>query len=121
VRTRDAAGVESSKQFYSFIVRSIMPPEVTSAEYPEFLVSGGPGVPGTFTFQSHQTGATEFVYSFNGAEQTVPIGADGTASITWTPTTEWFVDLQVRSRRPDGTSSEVRSYFFFVNQEIPEG
>jgi hypothetical protein len=116
VRTRDASGAESGTSFYYFDVRSNTP-EVTSAEYPEWGISGGPGVTGTFTFQASQTGASEFVYSFNGGpEQTVAAGPDGTASITWTPTTEFDVTLVVYSRRTDGSTSEGRYYFFLVNQ-----
>ncbi|MEV6523518.1 hypothetical protein AB0M43_16325 [Longispora sp. NPDC051575] len=92
-------------------------PRVVSAEYPADVSSGGAGVTGTFTFQPRQPGVVSYVYSFDfGVEETVPAGADGTASITWTPETggsdHW---LSVRGVLADGTTTSDNYHYFLVN------
>src|SRR5207244_3157079 len=61
-------------------------PEITSAEYPEYMTGGGPGIPGTFRFVSPLDNVIEYHYSFDyGPEQVVAAVADGSASVVWTP------------------------------------
>jgi hypothetical protein len=55
-------------------------PVVTSAEYPNGVDSGAPGMPGTFHFAAPIPQVVEYRYRFNqGQEVTVP---DGTATVT---------------------------------------
>jgi hypothetical protein len=64
-------------------------PGVTSDVYIGGEPSGGVGVPGTFTFTAPRAWfrTTKFWYTFDGFENfEVPVGPDGTATITWTPT-----------------------------------
>jgi hypothetical protein len=92
-------------------------PDVSSPQYPDSSEGGGPGQPGTFTFVSHLPGATEFVYSFDDGttSQTVPVGADGTAVVTFTPDTAGIYFLTVYSQIDDVNQSEAHSYVFLVN------
>jgi hypothetical protein len=91
-------------------------PTVTSTDYPEYGTAGGVGVPGAFAFAAKVPGATEFQYSFDNEAtvQSVPVGPDGTAAISWTPTATGFTELDVWSVGPDGVVSDTYYYFFEV-------
>jgi hypothetical protein len=80
-------------------------PSISSATYPETRSGGGVGQPGTFTFESNFPNSTTFVYSLDGGStwQTVDAGADGTASVTWTPDTAGDNMLMAYSQTADGT------------------
>ena len=77
---------------------------------------GGAGVPGTFTFAPKVKGVTGYTYSFNGEpETTVAAGADGTASVDWTPDSSGSYDLQICATTASGSQLAVYYYSFAVN------
>ncbi|MGM9332463.1 hypothetical protein [Streptomyces murinus] len=91
-------------------------PTVASDAYPEYKSSGGVGVPGTFTFTSKVKDVVSFTYSFNGGpEATVAAGADGTASVDWTPDSDGGTDLMVSATTGSGIQLAPYDYFFTVN------
>ncbi|RRQ87411.1 hypothetical protein [Streptomyces griseofuscus] len=91
-------------------------PTVASDVYPEYGSSGGVGVPGTFTFTSKVKDVVSFTYSFNGGpEATVAAGADGTASVDWTPDSDGGTDLMVSATTGSGIQLAPYDYFFTVN------
>lgn len=91
-------------------------PTVTSDVYPENGSGGGAGVPGTFTFAPKVKGVTGYTYSFNGEpETTVAAGADGTASVDWTPDSSGSYDLQICATTASGSQLAVYYYSFAVN------
>ncbi|MFI9812754.1 RHS repeat domain-containing protein [Saccharothrix variisporea] len=111
-----ATGVETERGSYSFPVKS-SPPTLTSPQYPE----GGPstgrvGQPIEFVATPNVAGSHEVVWSARfGAEQVVPVGADGTARFTYTPTSQGNLDIAVSSRTPDGTVSGTGYRSFYVS------
>jgi hypothetical protein len=77
--------------------------------------SGTVGKPVTFTFHPGLPGVTQYRYTLYGAdEQTIPAGPDGTASVTWTPTSWGFSDVLVTSVGADGTVSDERDQYYDV-------
>jgi len=67
-----------------------------------------------FTFAPGMPGVVEYVYRVNsGAEQVVPAGPDGRATVPIDfGDAEWpMANLQVRGRTADGTTSRPRSYY----------
>lgn len=124
VFSRSADGTVSETGWFDFFPASIAP-TVESATYPQFLTSGGPGVPGTFTFRPVAADVVEYVYQFPGEpEQTVAAGPDGTATVTWTPRSypdldNGWVTLFVRSRSAGGFESDLRFYTFRLNPLSP--
>lgn len=111
VTSLDTTGFVSDQQFYVFDVNSNQP-TITSDVYQNFTPSGGPGVPGTFTFTAHQTGATAFVYQFgsDAPQNTAAVGADGTATVTFTPPAAGLDILTVTTTDAAGRSSDATSY-----------
>jgi hypothetical protein len=94
-------------------------PTVTSAEYPGYPESGGPGVTGAFTFSSPYLPVVSYRYGFdNGAEQTVPAGDEGTASVRWTPASPGFHSLKVRGVTATGLLTD-EAYFSFQVKALP--
>lgn len=91
-------------------------PGVASADWPQDAAAGAPvGHAGTFTLTNHLPGATTISYSFDIFDVvTIPIGADGTATITWTPTAAGAQTLYVYASTPDGTQSDWGTYHFTV-------
>jgi len=93
-------------------------PKVTSDVYPEdadLNPLGGVGITGTFTFAPRLPDVVAYRYSFDwGVETVVPAGADGTASITWTPMTADYHAITVVSVRADGTDSDYTEYYINV-------
>jgi hypothetical protein len=89
-------------------------PTVSSPDFPENGYGGTIGQPGSFTFASNLAGSTEFYYSFDYGStwQPVPVGADGTATISWTPDSAGTY-LVVYSQTADGTQSA--QYWYAVN------
>ncbi|GIG58402.1 hypothetical protein Lfu02_27740 [Longispora fulva] len=78
---------------------------------------GGVGVAGTFTFSrpAGWTAVKEYRYSVNGeAMITVPAGADGRATFTWTPTASGDTYFEVWAVRPDGTVSDYSNSYGFT-------
>lgn len=119
VHAIDASGAESDLTVYWFVVASPPGVEVTSATYPEWSIGGGPGVEGTFTFEIAAPNAVTFAYAFNQVNwSTVPVGADGTASVTFTPPDWGFNELWVYAQDASGNRiSDYRVYYFLVADE----
>jgi hypothetical protein len=92
-------------------------PTVVSTDFPEGGSGGAVGQPGTFTFTPNLDGSAEFVYSFDfGATwQTVPVGPDGRATITWTPDAAGDHSVYAYSQTGDGTQSDWYFYDFVVS------
>ncbi|MFI6229956.1 hypothetical protein ACIBCR_21905 [Micromonospora echinospora] len=113
VRARTASGTTTDAAFYSFRVESHSP-TITSEV---FGWQGGPvGTTGTFVFTTSLPGATEFVYVFDGgAEQTLAVGADGTATLTWTADSAYVHELTVRARTATGVLSGSNYYSFWID------
>ena len=119
VSSTDNTGLISDQTYYAIGVNSNQP-TITSDVYQNYQQAGGLGVPGTFTFTSHQTGATSFVYQFGAeAAQTVPVGTDGTASVTWAPTTGGTTQLNVYTTNAAGTQSDPTSFGVVVDPQAP--
>ncbi|HEX5598709.1 MAG TPA: hypothetical protein VFX61_22220 [Micromonosporaceae bacterium] len=97
---------------YAFRIKPLAP-IVASDDYPPHG-GGGPGIPGEFTLTAQMPGSTEFVYRYRGEEQTVPVGPDGTATITLTPGWDGGQYLYVHSRGPGGLVSGEDYYYFYV-------
>jgi hypothetical protein len=90
-------------------------PLVSSTDYPEMGNGGGAGIPGTFTFAPKSAGVVGYLYMFNwGDTYTVAAGADGTASVTWTPDANGFMEIEVFAQYADGTYSQDYDYDFNV-------
>lgn len=91
-------------------------PTVASPDFPENGTGGTAGQPGTFTFTSNLAGSTDFYYSFDYGStfQTVPVGGDGTATISWTADVAVGA-IYVYSQTADGTQSDWYFYNFSVN------
>lgn len=94
-------------------------PLVASTDYPDFVSSGGPGIPGVFTLTPRTPGVVEYVYYFYedwDNPTVVPADADGRANFTFTPDASGFYPMQVYSRTADGTQSNLgRDYYIVVN------
>ncbi|MEU7996559.1 hypothetical protein AB0B83_14660 [Micromonospora sp. NPDC049060] len=126
VFSRTGAGVQSESTYYAFHAASVAP-GVDSQVYPRNLTGGGPGVPGTFTFTPHAgtSGVTSYVYRFaDEPERTVEAGADGTATVEWTPRSVdsgfgGWVQLQVRARTAGGIVTDAQYYSFRVDPKSP--
>ncbi|MEU5949833.1 hypothetical protein ABZ793_30370 [Micromonospora sp. NPDC047465] len=116
VRSRTAGGLPSGEGTYRFYLAT--KPTVSSVEYPINKFQGAvAGTPGTFVFQAGMPGVTEFVYSFDGLPaQTVAAGADGSASVGYTPTTAGLHRITVYTRTADGIASETFSGAFYANR-----
>ncbi|MDG4803760.1 hypothetical protein [Micromonospora sp. WMMD980] len=77
--------------------------------------SGTVGRPMTFTFHPGLPDVVSYRYSlYGGDEQTIAAGPDGTASVTYTPTSWGYNDVRVTSVGADGTESELRIEAFSV-------
>jgi hypothetical protein len=81
--------------------------------------SGTVGRPTTFTFHPGLPDVASYRYSMNGAdEETIPAGADGTATVTYTPGSWGYQDVRVTSVGADGTESELRIAPFDVRDNM---
>jgi hypothetical protein len=77
--------------------------------------SGTVGRPTTFTFHPGLPGVASYRYSMNGAdEETIAAGADGTATVTYTPGSWGYNEVRVTSVGSDGTESDLRMAPFDV-------
>ncbi|GHE39681.1 hypothetical protein [Streptomyces capitiformicae] len=91
-------------------------PTVASDVYPENGSGGGAGVPGTFTFTPKVKDVMSYTYSFDGdPEVTVAAGADGRASIDWTPPADGFHYVTVYATTGSGIRLAPYDYFFSVS------
>lgn len=113
VRARSATGELSPEASYSFVVSTA--PSVSSTTYPAGEAAGGVGVPGVFTFAPRMPDVDHYVYQFdNGPEVTVSAGADGTASVTLTPTEARWYPISVYAVDKAGNRSDHAYYWFVV-------
>ncbi|WP_140157991.1 hypothetical protein [Micromonospora sp. NBS 11-29] len=94
-------------------------PKISATVYEEYMTGGGQGVPGVFTFTPRLPDTVSYRYRFADQEATVQAGADGTASVTWTPTEAGWTNLAVWSVSRDGTESEPATWFFGVRDLLP--
>ncbi|MEV1070920.1 hypothetical protein [Micromonospora parva] len=94
-------------------------PKITATVYQQGVTSGGPGVPGVFTFTPRQPDVVSYRYRFGTVTSTVAAAADGTASVTWAPTKAGLTSLTVWSIDGDGTQSDSASFTFFVGNQPP--
>ena len=94
-------------------------PKITATVYEEWISGGGQGIPGVFTFTPRLPDTVSYRYHFDGESGTVAANGDGTASVTWTPTEEGWVDLAVWSVSRDGTESEPATWSFRVRDLRP--
>jgi hypothetical protein len=77
--------------------------------------SGVVDKPVTFTFRQSLPGVAEYRYRLPGMdEQTVPAGADGTATVTYVPRGWGAHQILVRSVGGDGTDSDTREFYYDV-------
>ncbi|GAA2185580.1 hypothetical protein GCM10009848_15730 [Micromonospora lupini] len=110
----DAVGNQSPVANYTFSAASTAP-RISATVYEEWGVSGGPGVPGVFTFTPAVPGTVSYRYSFfNEESRTVQAGADGSASVTWTPAEAGFSMLEVVGITGDGTELDPATWYFTV-------
>lgn len=119
VRSQTADGSTSLIASNSYYATSIAP-IVSSADYPAWSTSGAPGVAGTFTFRPRGAGITSYTYRFaNDDPKTVAAAGDGTATISWTPTSYGYFSLTVTSLGSDGAVSDTAYYTFEVDGRRP--
>lgn len=119
VFTTNAAGVRSGNGSAEFAAESVAP-TVTSAEYPEWTTSGGPGVRGTFTLSTRLAGVAEYRYAVaDGPERTVGAGADGRASFDFTPTKPGYVRITAWAVSGSGIVSDETTYVFYAGGLAP--
>ncbi|KOX15316.1 hypothetical protein ADK67_41725 [Saccharothrix sp. NRRL B-16348] len=119
VASVNGAGVRSGWGETSFIAEA-PEPTVTSADYPGYPARGGPGVTGTFTFSSPRLPVVSYRYAFGGeAEQEVVAGADGTASVRWTPKKPGYHWVRVSGVTAAGVVTDERSFTFWVEALPP--
>lgn len=94
-------------------------PTVTSdGVYPVNGSGGGPGVPGVFTVTpTITTGATAVSWhtTQGGDPVVVPLGADGKARVTFTPTASGWTYFWFTVKYADGSSSRSLSFSVTVN------
>ncbi|HET8658539.1 MAG TPA: hypothetical protein VFM55_06030 [Micromonosporaceae bacterium] len=104
VRSRSANGLVSDRAYYGFRVNALEPTVVSDIyQWPN---GGRVGQTGRFTFTARLPASVEFVYFFDSEPaQVVSVGADGTATISWTPQTPYTHFLTVRSRTATGLQS----------------
>ncbi|GIG60562.1 hypothetical protein Lfu02_49340 [Longispora fulva] len=118
VRSRNAAGVFSPPRAFAFTVPTA--PTVTSTDYPENTYTGGPNVPGVFTFRPKMPNVVEYLYKVGDAAEQTVAAVDGVGTVTVTPMTGGWSTMTVRSRSADGTLSDPRSYTFIVGEGSPQ-
>ncbi|GAA3232881.1 hypothetical protein ACFO1B_21285 [Dactylosporangium siamense] len=108
-----ADGSRSPETRYTFQVFS--GPVVTWTPADEVIAN----FPVTVTFRAALPGATQFRYTlpYGDQELTVPVGADGTATVTYTPLSPGLDTLLVRSVAADGTESEQRYQYIYVRDD----
>ncbi|WP_435206144.1 hypothetical protein [Micromonospora sp. bgisy143] len=94
-------------------------PRISATVYRQGATSGGPGVPGVFTFTPRQAEVVSYRYRFGAVTSTVAAEADGTASVTWTPTKAGLTSLTVWSIDGDGALSDAAYFSFFVGTLPP--
>ncbi|MFI6477039.1 DNRLRE domain-containing protein [Nonomuraea sp. NPDC050663] len=127
VRAEDSTGeVSEWSQWCEYIMDSTRPdvaPGVTGTPYTGRDPVGAPGVPGTFAFTAHGVAdAAEFAVIPSGHSRPtyVPVGADGTATWTWTPTQSGFHQVFVAIVDRAGNWSPGTFHYFVVGEAAPQ-
>ncbi|MEU8129483.1 hypothetical protein AB0B68_19890 [Micromonospora sp. NPDC049049] len=116
VRSRYTSGQLSPPAVWPFAVWT--GPVVRSAAYESGSSDGRVGKEATFTFQPGLPGVQRYTYQLNwGQERTVDAGADGMASVTYTPSESGYQTIEVTSHGADGTRSQTRTYEFVVKSD----
>jgi hypothetical protein len=88
---------------------------ISSETYPEGVAGGGVGTEGTFAFSINNPNADRFMYSFDyGDWFSVPVGSDGTATVTFTLEWSGYHELDVYAVAGDSVLTETRGYYFEV-------
>ncbi len=113
VTSTSADGWVSQNSFWNHEVDTT--PTVSSDVYLENQTSGGPGVPGAFTFAPKVKGITSYTYAFSDGTGGTVAAANGTAQVTWTPSQSGFYFLDVFGTTKDGLQLTDYFYVFFVN------
>ena len=112
VVARNAAGVKTVEGSEYWLVSDA--PRVTSAEFP--AMGTGRLAPGTFTFTARRPGTTAYEYSVNfGSYRSIPVRADGTAVLDWTPPSARDYYLTVRSVSDTTRSLSTQQAFVVEN------
>lgn len=113
VRSRSGNGQLSDAREYLIVV-AVRTPGIESDIF-DPLGTAKVGQPGVFTFTSHQPYAVEFLYSIDGGpQQTLPVDADGRATLSFTAETPYSHDVVVRTRTADGITSGSDLLSFWV-------
>jgi hypothetical protein len=87
----------------------------SNAPFLNAVTIGYPGTPAEFVVGPNAEGVVGYVYQINdGPELTVPASADGTATITFTPSEPGSLHFVVRSRQADGSRSLPNDNYFYV-------
>ena len=124
VRATDRAGATSAwSPACRFTVDTTRPgrPGISSSDYPAGTWSGGPGIPGTFTFRvaPGDTDVTQFRWGVSGVLENVPVGPDGTATVRYTPTSDGPRTMTVAAYDRALNRSDTASYTFPVRTTEP--
>lgn len=124
VNTSDSELYSGWEDNCEFVVDTVKPvvPQVNSREYLPSQPGGGVGVTGTFELDSVKSASDDvvkFIYSFtsDGGEslnKEQPVGADGKATVRWTPGTAGTQTLFVKTVDRAGNLSDLRRYEFTV-------
>lgn len=78
------------------------------------------GTPVQFTFHAVLPGSATFTYTWqNGTPTTVPVGADGTATVSLTPTTSGSAALDLYSTTASGVQSGTATDYVDVASNMP--
>ncbi|MFG3421906.1 hypothetical protein ACIBTZ_16080 [Micromonospora sp. NPDC049460] len=108
-----------------FTVDTVAPaaPTVSSTDYPEHSGgpgTGGPGIPGSFTFTADADDLKGFVYGEFAAAHFVPVDASGqSATASYAPERDGPTRLVVQSVDRAGNFSESTIYEFVVRTTAP--
>lgn len=113
---RDAAGTERAAGTNPYLWVWDFPVVTSDGVYPANGTGGGVGVPGSFTVKPNFPASAESIqWQGPGADPAVvPVNADGTATVTWTPASTGRQYLWFRVRYQDGTESATQSIYTTV-------
>ena len=95
------------------------PPSIESSEY--FTDTSAPmGTQGSFRFTPGAAGVVSYLYNFDdGLDTSLQAGADGTATLPWTPPREGYFKLTVRSVTGGGVVSDPAVRAFSILSRSP--
>ncbi|WP_285689199.1 hypothetical protein [Actinoplanes sp. NBRC 103695] len=112
VTARNARGLTTGEttEIWTVVDR----PGIASTDFPLFSSESGRKVPGTFTFTARRPGTTAFEWRTGTDWATLPAGADGTATLNWTPDRTGSFTISVRGVSADGTRSSLGTATFSV-------